>query len=357
MRTFTKPRFSILPLVLLIFAAFATLQAEDLLELIDGQIMRGTVVEESERQVRIRVTMGGATAVLGVSMDRIQRMVIKGEERIIGAAPQEEKVEAPVTEEAMPPPLPKPLMTTSRVWQRFKEGKPQHIIIYGTSMVTERHTRIPSSLRKALEEAVGDASLVRVTERANAGEYSRWGAESLQGQVLSQRPDGVIIEFASNDSVSRINQSVDQARQNWERMITVIRAELPETDIFLFVTNPLWDRDSSGRGAGASNRPHVEDYFNMLRELAIVHQTYLIDTWHDYLDVMDPPNFRQYRSYVGDGRHPSRRGVNEITVPMILQVMQQGSADRLGKTGFQHLSPEVQERAAAIIKAQKNPTP
>ena len=344
--------------LLLLFAP--RLAAEDVVELLDGRVMQGTVVEQSDSQVRLEMTMGKSTAVVGVPIERIKRMVIKGEEQVLveqaDIEPKEEDVKAAEPEEvkAEPPPLPVPLGGPTRVWQRLQEGKAQHIVVYGTSMVSDRYTGIPSSLRAALKLAAPvDSKLVTVTGRTNAGEYSKWGLDSLQGQVLSLRPDAVIIEFASNDSVSRFNLSVDQARQNWLKIIAQIRSELPETDIFLYISNPPWDRESSGRRAGASNRPNITAYFDMLRELSIIHQTYLIDTWYDFSAQLDPPKFKNYRGFVGDGRHPGKRGVDQITIPMILQVLEHGSADQLGAPGMQHLTPELQKRAAAISEKLK----
>ena len=225
----------------------------------------------------------------------------------------------------------------SKFWQRLQNGEAQHVILYGTSLITQRHTRLPTRLREAINAEIGD-DLVRVTERANAGEYSKWGADNVRGQVIRSKPDAVIIEFASNDAVDRFEQSVEQARENWDRMLTQLREEAPETEIFLYVTAPPWDRDSSGRGAHASRRPGVERYFDVVREMAAKHQTFLIDSYWEFKERKDSPGHRQYRSFIGDGHHPSGRGVSEVVLPLMLQTFQHGSSDTIGQPGL-HRQP------------------
>lgn len=226
-----------------------------------------------------------------------------------------------------------PATGPSRFWTRLQAGERQHLVIYGTSLVTQRHTRLPTRLPQAVNRELGE-DLLRVTERTNAGEYSKWGADNIRNQVIRSRPDAVILEFGSNDSVDRFEQTVEQARVNWETMVTTLKEELPDCDIFVYITAPPWDRDSSGHGAHGSRRPNIEAFFAMIREVAAKHQVFLIDTWHEFAERKDPPNHRQYRRYIGDGHHPSGQGVGEIIIPMMMQTFQHGSSDTLGRPGL-----------------------
>ncbi len=61
--------------------------AADVIELNNGTVIEGEVIEQTERQIRIRVTMpGGGEAVMGMPRERIRRLVIKGIETILGEA-------------------------------------------------------------------------------------------------------------------------------------------------------------------------------------------------------------------------------------------------------------------------------
>lgn len=245
-----------------------------------------------------------------------------------------------------PPPTPTPPPArparpapagATRFWSRLQQGEKQTLVIYGTSLVTQRHTKLPSRLRKAINKELGE-DLVRVKEKTNAGKYSKWGANNIQSQVVRANPDAVVMEFASNDAVDRFNQSVAEARKNWERMVDTLREELPECDVFLYITAPPWDRSSSGKKAHALRRPGVEKYFDMVREVAAKKGVYLVDTYHEFAKHKDAPKHSEYRRYIGDGHHPTGRGVGDIIIPMMLQTFQHGSSDTLGRPGLHQTS-------------------
>jgi len=152
--------------------------------------------------------------------------------------------------------------------------------------------------------------------------------------LVEQNPDAVIIEFAvGTDSVDRFNISAAESRANHETIIQALRANNPQVEIFLLTGAKSFNDgrrsyadDRSGRNRAASNDTQA-DYANMLIDLARASGpgVYVVDTFALFSEIYEREGLRTYRTFFRDGNHTNQRGGQEVIVPEILRVFEQGN--------------------------------
>jgi len=195
----------------------------------------------------------------------------------------------------------------------LEAGKPQHIVIYGTSL--SKGGAWVSQMEAALNERY--PGLVKITNSARGGQSSKWGRANVQAGVIAHQPDAVFIEFAINDAVARFNLSVEQVRDNVEFMITRIKQELPACEIILQIMNPVVGHAEGGR----SHRRNQEAYQQVYRDAAARHGLLLIDhsiAWNELLAEQGEEGFKRW---VPDGIHPRAAAYARIVTPQILKAI------------------------------------
>lgn len=201
----------------------------------------------------------------------------------------------------------------SRLIANLEAGRKQTVVAYGTSL-TEGGAWV-----RQLSDAL-DGRYPGLATVINSGQYgvcSQWGVDHLQERVLAKQPDTVLVEFAVNDAYAPYRVSVEQARSNLVAMIDRIQATNSRCEILLMVMNPA-------TGVPLSQRPRLESYNRMYRNVAARRQLPLID--HD-------PNWRQilrdnptaFARYIPDGIHPNAEGCRVVITPAILGAL--GMAD------------------------------
>lgn len=202
----------------------------------------------------------------------------------------------------------------SAIGKRLEKGESLSIVTYGTSLTAGGGW--VRQVEQALEREF--PGQVKVINTAKGGMNSNWGVENLDERVLSKKPDVVFIEFAVNDAVARFHISVAQARKNLVSMIERIRQVNPKAEIILQVTNPVIDRPKGHDGY----RPHLEEMFAMVRDVAKEQKTVLIDheeAWKHELQS----GAEHYHALVPDGLHPNDRAYEQIVTPVILSAIGQ----------------------------------
>lgn len=200
----------------------------------------------------------------------------------------------------------------SRFVQQLEAGKPQHIVVYGTSL-TAAGAWVPQ-MQKALSNAY--PGLVKLTNSGGSGMNSQWGVENLQARVLDKKPDAVFIEFATNDAVTRFNLSLEQAKKNLETMINGIQQAAPQCEIILQVMSPVIDHPAGTPGY----RPELARYQQIYRDVAKQRSLLLIDhapAWKALLDGGED----KFRAFAPDGVHPNAAGYEKFVTPTILRVL------------------------------------
>lgn len=99
----------------------------------------------------------------------------------------------------------------SRLVANLQAGKPQVIVVYGTSLTAGGAW--VSQLLQALKRDFSNQ--VALVNSARSGMNSEWGVANLEEKVIRKKPDTVFIEFAINDAVERFSMLIDH-EPHWE---------------------------------------------------------------------------------------------------------------------------------------------
>ncbi|MDD5350556.1 MAG: NAD(P)-dependent oxidoreductase [Chthoniobacteraceae bacterium] len=206
-------------------------------------------------------------------------------------------------------------MNTSTVFRNLEAGRPQTVLLYGTSL-TEG-----GAWTQALREWFDTQYPGQVTflNRACGGMNSDWGAENLQTRVLDCHPDLVFLEFSYNDAHDKFALPVERGAANLDRMVKAIRAQSPETLIVLQIMNIGWDAPNGNRSA--SVRPRLQAYNDNYRRYAASHGLPLLDhnpAWRRILET-EPERFQRM---IPDGSHPTPEASLSVTWPAIRDLLE-----------------------------------
>lgn len=206
-----------------------------------------------------------------------------------------------------------PASVPPRFITALQAGKPQHVIIYGTSL--SKSGAWVSQLQAAFDERF--PSLVQLTNSARGGQHSGWGADNVDAAVVALKPDAVFIEFAINDAVTRFDLSLDTVRRNLDTILDRIATALPRCEIILQIMNP-----AVGRPEGhPSARRNQDAYQQIYRDAAQRRGLLLVDhsvAWNRLLAEKGEAGFK---TLVPDGVHPSAEGWRQIVMPTLLRAL------------------------------------
>jgi|GEM_PF-3305476 len=201
----------------------------------------------------------------------------------------------------------------------LKEGWPQKIVCYGTSL-----TVLSSNWVDGLQETL-DArwpGLATVVNSGLSGQNSATGLAQVQTKVVAKNPDAVLIEFSMNDAADNLNkgktaeQALADAESNLKAIIAAILAGNPDCEIILETMNDY----VAVPGSGLSNRTGLADHAAMYRRVAAENGYLLIDHWPKWQEVLAKGE-EYYISLVPDGVHPNAQGSTLVTLPNLLRTL------------------------------------
>lgn len=196
--------------------------------------------------------------------------------------------------------------------KNLQEGKEQTLIVYGTSVSSLGSGRLwVSEVGKDLNIRYGNR--LTLYNSGKSGQNSRWALANLRDSVISRRPDAVIIEFATNDAVTRFDISLDECRNNTLRIMNEIWAECPDCEIILHTVcgYPI--------GKNAENRPEMESYNNVYKKLASEYKCMYIDESAIARKIGKKKGETVLRKFFGDGVHSTKKGAMEIIYPNVMK--------------------------------------
>ncbi len=208
------------------------------------------------------------------------------------------------------------LSAQSRLVKNLESGKTQTLIVYGTSVSSMRPNG-PLWVKKVEEELNKKYdNRLTVLNTGKSGQNSIWALKNLEDSVLLKKPDAVIIEFATNDAVTRFNISLKDCRENTELLIQRIKERFPECDIILHSVcgHPL--------GKNAENRPEMKAYNKVYQSIAKKQKLRYINTAEIFIRTAKEQGVPELRKYAGDGVHPTKRGGLEIIAPNVVRVLE-----------------------------------
>jgi len=194
--------------------------------------------------------------------------------------------------------------------QNLEAGKHQHIVVHGTSLTAWGAwvTQVYQTLNVRYY-----GGLVTLTNTGVGGSASGSGVGRLEKYVLARNPDTVFIEYAINDAYEGYKIPVAKCRSNLENMIDRILKQNPECEIILMTMNPVV-------GKALTVRPHLEDYYQVYRDVAKERGLLLVDHYPTWKKILEE-NRATFDKYVRDGLHPGALGCSKVITPAILKAM------------------------------------
>ena len=198
------------------------------------------------------------------------------------------------------------------------EGTPQKIIVFGTSL----SFHLAPLLRIILKSRFGDR--VSVINSGLSGRASRTALSCLEDKVLRHQPDFLFLEWAINDAHDFHHEpdsldagiSPEESRDNLNTLLSRVEAAQPSCEIVLWTTNPTFDTATSSM-RGASARPELQGYYQVVREVASARGLKLVDAEH-FWNSLRARDENEFRALLPDGVHPTPKALREHLVPFLL---------------------------------------
>ncbi len=197
----------------------------------------------------------------------------------------------------------------ARFIAELRAGRPQHIVIYGTSL-SKGGAWVPQ-LQQTLDARF--PGLVKLTNCARGGQHSGWGMANVDTAVIALKPDVVFIEFAINDAVTRFDLSLDTIRRNVDTILDRLAAALPACEVILQIMNPAF-----GKAEGdPAHRRNQDAYQQIYRAAAQRRGLRLIDHSIAWNRLLAAEGEAGVKKLIPDGVHPNAEGWRRIVTPAL----------------------------------------
>lgn len=190
-------------------------------------------------------------------------------------------------------------------------AKPAYTIVaFGDSITASAAQANDKKWPKVLETRLQQADPSRRFQVVNAGvggNTSREGLARLERDVLTHKPDLVVIEFGGNDATDNAARHVDlkEFEKNLTTMLEKTRAVNPRAMIVIATFPPVVDsKHSAGKLYGGLDK-YIEQYRVAARQFAKAHELPLVD-----MDAAIRPQSDQY--ILPDGVHLTDGGNEAI---------------------------------------------
>ena len=198
--------------------------------------------------------------------------------------------------------------------KKMGNGESQTLVVYGTSVSSLVWGKVwVQKLGEELNARYGNN--LTLYNSGKSGQNSRWALAHLQDSVIARNPDAVIIEFATNDAVTRFDISLDECRENTLKLIDTIKESCPECEIILHTVcgYPL--------GKNAENRPQMEEYNAVYKKIASDRGFIYVDESAIVRNIGRKQGEKVLRKFFGDGVHSTEKGAVEIIFPNVLKAL------------------------------------
>lgn len=207
---------------------------------------------------------------------------------------------------------------SSQFAESLRDGKPQVLVIYGTSL----SYHLAPILRSALQSQFGE--LATVVNSGLAGFASRTGLKQVDEKVIRHNPNTVLMEWAINDAhdyhhePGAFDQGISQqeSRDNLQQLIQSVQSAINNVEIILWTTNRTVDVEGSVM-RGASARPDLIGYYQGVQEVSSARRLRLIDG-EEFWDSLEKQMGNNFRALIPDGVHPTPKALREYLVPFLL---------------------------------------
>ena len=197
---------------------------------------------------------------------------------------------------------------------KMASGEPQTLVVYGTSISSLGWGPVwVAKLGDELNSRYGDR--LTLYNSGKSGQNSRWALTHLQDSVIARKPDAVIIEFATNDAVTRFDISLEECRENTLKLIDTIQEKCPGCEVILHTVCgfPI--------GKNAVSRPDMEKYNAVYRKIASEKDLMYVDESAIARNIGKKKGETVLRKFFGDGVHSTEKGALEIILPNVLRAL------------------------------------
>jgi lysophospholipase L1-like esterase len=174
---------------------------------------------------------------------------------------------------------------------------------YTKTPLVEPFSAYPHLLHRALHEQHPHA-VINVIVTAKGGENSREGAKRFARDVLSLRPDVVMIDYSLNDR----SIGLAEAKRHWESMILAAQA----AGCRVMLLTPTGDSSAKMLDPNDALSQHAAQ----VRSLAEKHRVALVDSYRAYQDWLRAG--KELAPLMSHVNHPSRQG-HELVLHELLR--------------------------------------
>lgn len=203
-------------------------------------------------------------------------------------------------------------------FKKLQAGEKQTVVAYGTSLTAGGAW--VASMKQWFEEKY--PGQVTVVNSGGPGQNSDWGAANVQGKVVANNPNLVIIEFSYNDAHQKFKLTPEHCKGNLEKILSAITSKDPTTAIVLQTMNVPWD--PAGGKDPAANRPELETYNDNYRNAAKAHGFPLVDNYPVWLKIKETDP-KRYEAILPDGSHPNKAASEEVTWANVKAVLEKAA--------------------------------
>lgn len=136
--------------------------------------------------------------------------------------------------------------------------------------------------------------------------------------AIAHKPDVLFIEFSVNDAYLPYHISLKESETNLNFIIDKIHESNKDIEIILQTMNTV--KDKPGESNNASNRPKLDQYVQVYRNVAKARNILLIDHYVNWKELMDKDPVR-FDQLVPDRIHPQLPAYREIVLPELKKVL------------------------------------
>lgn len=186
----------------------------------------------------------------------------------------------------------------------FEPGDPGiHIVFHGHSVPSGYYTggrvqpfqAYPYMVWEQLSERFPQA-VIQVVTTSIGGENAERGAERFSEDVLVQRPDVLLIDYALNDRAI----GLERAEAGWRSMIEAALA----ADIKVLLLTPTPDTREDPNDPGTPLARHSDQ----IRELAAEYEVGLVDCYAAFAERLKADPDRTLGELMAQANHPNEAG-------------------------------------------------
>ena len=139
--------------------------------------------------------------------------------------------------------------------------------------------------------------------------------------AVAHKPDVVFIEFGVNDAYTPYKINLATSKANLNRIIDGILAANPKTEVILMTMHPC----RSHGGDGLADRPHIDSYYQIYRDVAKERGLLLVDNEPNWKKILDADR-AAFDRLVPDGVHPHLEGYRQVVLPELKATLMPGGA-------------------------------